>query len=113
MVNTTKSPGLAIASLILGIGAFFIALLPVIGFTTVPFALVGLSLGVAGLSRALKGFEGMGMSIVGITTNILALLVTAAWLTVFSTAGNGSEGSLGATPTIALTLVPLLSVVVG
>ena len=60
VANASKSPGLAVGSLVLGVGAFFFALIPVFGLTSIPFAITGLALGIAGLARAKKGFEGKG-----------------------------------------------------
>lgn len=84
--NATKSPGLAIASLVLGIGASCFAFIPVVGFLSVPFALVGLALGIAGFNRARHGFEGKGLATVGIATSLLALAISVAWVSVFSDA---------------------------
>lgn len=80
VANVSKSNGLAVASLVLGIGAFFFALIPIVGLFSVPFALVGLGLGLAGLVRANKGYEGGGLSITGIVTSVLALAVTAVYV---------------------------------
>ncbi|MFM7068438.1 MAG: DUF2510 domain-containing protein, partial [Actinomycetes bacterium] len=73
VANVTKSPGMAIASLVLGIGAFFFAWLPILGFFSLPFAIVGLVLGIAGYRRARKGFEGRGLSIAGMASSALAI----------------------------------------
>ncbi len=80
VTESTKSPGIAVASLVLGVGSFFVALIPILGLVSVPFALVGLVLGIAGLGRARRGFEGKGISIVGIVTSVLALLLAILWL---------------------------------
>lgn len=78
--NASKSPGLAIASLTLGIGAFFFSLIPLVGFLSIPFAITGLALGIAGYVRATKGFEGKGLSITGIVACVAALFVSAVYV---------------------------------
>ena len=80
VTNASKSPGLAISSLVLGVGAFFFSLLPVIGWASIPFAIVGLALGIAGVLRANKGFEGRGLSIAGIAGSLSALFVSAIYI---------------------------------
>jgi hypothetical protein len=80
VTNASKSPGLAISSLVLGVGAFFFSLLPLIGWASIPFAIVGLALGIAGVLRANKGFEGRGLSIAGIAGSLAALFVSAIYI---------------------------------
>ena len=88
VTQANKSPGMAIASLILGIGALFFAFIPIVGFLSIPFALVGLGLGLAGFSRARRGFEGKGLAIAGSVASVVALLVSVLWFTVFGVAAN-------------------------
>jgi len=95
---------MAIASVVLGVGAFFIALLPCVGLLTVPFAIVGLVLGIAGLARALRGFEGRGLSIVGIVTSLLSLIVTAVIFFAFSASLSEAAKAFGPAPESAFTL---------
>lgn len=80
VTNASKSPGMAIASLILGIGAFFFSLIPIIGLLSIPFAIVGLALGISGIVRANKGFEGRGLAITGVVSSLAALFVSAVYL---------------------------------
>ena len=80
VTNASKSPGMAIASLVLGVGAFFFSLIPLVGWASVPFAIVGIALGIAGVVRASKGFEGLGLSIAGIVGSVAALFVSAVYL---------------------------------
>jgi len=80
VTNASKSPGMAIASLVLGVGAFFFSLLPLVGWASIPFAIVGFALGVAGVLRANKGFEGRGLSIAGIAGSLAALFVSAVYI---------------------------------
>jgi hypothetical protein len=88
VTQANKSPGMAIASLVLGIGALFFAFIPLVGFLSVPFALIGLGLGLAGYNRARRGFEGKGLAIAGSITSVAALLVSVLWFTVFGVAAN-------------------------
>lgn len=82
VTQPSSSSGVAVASLILGIGALFVSLGPVIGWFSIPFALVGLVLGVIGISRASRGFEGRGLAIAGVVTSVIALLVSLLWFVV-------------------------------
>ena len=88
VTQANKSPGMAIASLILGIGALFFAFIPFFGILSVPFALVGLGLGLAGYNRSRRGFEGKGLAITGSITSVLALLFAVLWFTVIGTTAN-------------------------
>lgn len=76
--------GMAISALILGIGALLFSLVPFIGFLSIPFALAGVGLGIAGWVRANKGFDGKGLSIAGVVTSVLALVVSVLWVTLFA-----------------------------
>jgi len=80
VTNASKSPGMAISSLVLGVGAFFFSLIPLVGWASIPFAIVGLALGIAGVVRANKGFEGRGLSIAGIAGSLAALFVSAIYI---------------------------------
>ena len=80
MTNASKSPGLAIASLVLGVGAFFFSLIPVVGWASIPFAIVGLALGISGIVRSTKGFEGRGLSLAGVAGSLAALFVSAIYI---------------------------------
>ncbi|NLA35639.1 MAG: DUF4190 domain-containing protein [Actinobacteria bacterium] len=79
VTNASKSPGTAIAALVLGVGAFFVSLVPLLGWFSIPFAIVGLGLGISGVLRANKGFEGRGMAITGIVASVAALFVSAVY----------------------------------
>jgi hypothetical protein len=89
--NASKSPGLAVGSLVLGVGAFFFALIPVFGLTSIPFAITGLALGIAGWMRANKGFEGKGLSTAGIVASVAALLVSAVYLLAIGEGVNDAQ----------------------
>jgi hypothetical protein len=83
VASVSKSNGLAISSMVLGIGSAFVALLPVVGLLSVPFAVVGLVLGIAGASRAAKGYEGSGLAVAGIVTSVVALAISALYVFAF------------------------------
>lgn len=88
--NASKSPGLAVASLVLGVGAFFFALIPLFGFLSIPFAIVGVALGISGIVRANKGFEGRGLAITGLVTSIAALTISLVYIFALGSAVNDS-----------------------
>lgn len=88
--NASKSPGMAIASLILGVGAFFFSLIPIFGLTSIPFAIVGLALGISGWVRASKGFEGKGLAVAGVAACTAALLVSTIYIFAIGSAANDS-----------------------
>lgn len=88
--DASKSPGLAIASLVLGVGAFFFSLIPLFGLLSIPFAIIGVALGIAGIVRAKKGFEGIGLAITGLATSIAALTVSLVYIFAIGTAVNTS-----------------------
>lgn len=88
LTESTKTPGLAVASLVLGIGSLFVALVPLFGWASIPFALVGLCLGIAGISRANRGFEGKGLAVAGVVTSVLALLLSMMWFLLIIVIGD-------------------------
>lgn len=94
VTNATKSPGIAVASLVLGVGSLCVAVLPFIGLVSLPFSFVGLVLGFAGLSRAKKGFEGHGIAVAGVITSALALIIPILWIVLFAFAFDDSTTTL-------------------
>jgi hypothetical protein len=73
--------GLGIASLVLGIGAFVLSLVPCVGIVGLPIAAVGLLLGlVGGIIAIEQKRSGIGFPIAGSATSVLALLVGGIWL---------------------------------
>ncbi len=92
------SPGLAIASLVLGVGSLGFALIPFIGFFSVPFALCGLGLGIAGLVRAAKGYGGKGLSIAGICTATAALLMSVVYVFLIGATVDDSYSDINTDP---------------
>jgi Na+/H+-dicarboxylate symporter len=61
-----------------------VSLVPLIGLLSVPFAVVGLGLGIAGIRRAGRGSGGRGMAISGLITCAAALLISALYVWAFS-----------------------------
>ena len=98
VANVSKSPGLAVASLVLGVGAFFFSLVPVFGLTSIPFAICGVALGIAGVARANKGYEGRGLSIAGIVAGAAALLVSVVYIFAIGDAVNDIDERINSDP---------------
>ena len=76
----SSTPGLAIAALVLGIGALLFSFIPVAGFFSVPFALAAIGLGIAAFLKSREGQGGRGMAIAGIATGAAALVVSVIWV---------------------------------
>ena len=88
--RTSRGIGFAIASLVLGVGALVFSWLPFIGILACLAGIAGIVLGAIALAKA---FAGKGMSIAGIVTGgiavILAILLTTLWFgAIFSHAGD-------------------------
>jgi hypothetical protein len=96
--GTSGSPGLAIASLVLGIGSLLFALIPFVGFAAVPFAIAGVVLGVLGLSRARSTNQGKGLAIGGMATSAAALVVCALYLVLFVVIADNTSDDINSDP---------------
>lgn len=84
-----KTAGMAVAAIVLGGGALLVSFVPVLGFASIPFALVGIGIGIAALSQVKKGgLKGKGLAIGGIVTAVLALIVSAMWALVWNAASD-------------------------
>jgi hypothetical protein len=94
----STTPGLAIASLVLGVGALLFSLIPFVGFASLPFAIAGIVLGVIGLSRAKKGDGGRGLSIAGLSTSVIAILVSALYLVLFVVVADNTSDDINSDP---------------
>lgn len=71
------TPGLAIASLILGIIAIVLSFIPIINNISFPLAIVGLILGIVALvQHSKKHTGGKGLAIAGVILAVLALIIT-------------------------------------
>ncbi|WP_158545893.1 DUF4190 domain-containing protein [Blastococcus sp. TF02A-30] len=80
-----KNSGLAIASLVLGIVALLLSWVPIINNFAAVLAVVGLGLGIPALVRARRGTHaGHGMSIAGLITSVVALVVVIATQAFYS-----------------------------
>jgi hypothetical protein len=98
VANVSKSPGLAVASLVLGVGAFFFSLIPLVGFISIPFAICGVALGISGVLRAKKGYEGRGLSIAGILASAAALLISFVYVFAIGDAVNDLDDGINTDP---------------
>jgi hypothetical protein len=72
----TSSNGLAVASLVVGIIALLLALIPVVGLISWILAPAGLIMGFLAINKA----GGRGLAIGGLVTSGIALLVCILWV---------------------------------
>lgn len=86
--------GIAIAALIVGVISFLFALIPVIGWASVPFAIGAIAMGIAGMSRAKKVNVGRGMALGGVITGVLALLVSIAYVIIVVVFADDAENKI-------------------
>ncbi len=78
---------MGIAGMVLGIVALIFGFIPVVGaFIAFPCIAVGLPLAAIGFFRNRKTGQGTGMSITGMATNVVALVVVIVWLAAFGAA---------------------------
>lgn len=71
-----QGAGLAVASMVLGIVALLLSWIPIINNVAAIIAIVGLGLGIPALIRARRGtHKGTGMSIAGLVTSVLAIVL--------------------------------------
>ncbi len=85
--KTTAGQGFGIASLILGIVALLIALIPCIGLFALIPGIVAIVLAIVGLSQASKANGAKGVIIAGLVISILGTTLAAVWLMFFSAGG--------------------------
>jgi hypothetical protein len=79
--QTGGSNRMALAALVLGIGAFVLSLVPVLGaFLAIPLGIVAIILGVLGHRRAKRTTSGIGLAVGGLVTGMLAILIALVWL---------------------------------
>ncbi len=75
---------MSIAGMVLGILAVVFAVIPIFGWIiSIPCLLVGLPLSIIGLTQNRKHGQGYGMSLAGIVTNVLAIVVVILWIVLF------------------------------
>ena len=88
---------MGIASLIIGIVALILGLIPMCGLIFgLPPAVVGLILGIVELSAKSKKQEPKGLGIAGTILNALAIVVVLVWTLVIGAAAKESAGDLEA-----------------
>lgn len=85
--KTTAGQGFGIASLILGIVALLIALIPCIGLFALIPGIVAIVLAIVGLSQASKANGAKGVIIAGLVISIIGTTLAAIWLMFFSAGG--------------------------
>ncbi|WP_052466509.1 DUF4190 domain-containing protein [Mobilicoccus massiliensis] len=86
--------GLGTAGLVLGIISLVMALMPVVGVTAIPLALIGLGLSIAGLFRARAGrATNFGSAMAGLILSSLAALVGIIWMILAIVAASSLDGS--------------------
>lgn len=72
--------GLGIASMVCGIISVLFGMVPCIGMSVLPLAVVALVLGCISCKQAIDGGAPLGMAITGIVTSSFALIFTIAWM---------------------------------
>ena len=97
--KTTAGQGFGIASLILGILALLIALIPCIGFFALIPGIVAIVLAIVGLSQASKANGAKGVIIAGLVVSILGTTIAAVWL-IFVSAGGAFLNEIKDNPEI-------------
>ncbi len=73
--------GLGIASMVCGIVAVIFSMIPCVGMSFLPIAVVALVLGCISCKQAVEGGASVGMAVTGIVTSAFALIFIIAWLT--------------------------------
>jgi hypothetical protein len=96
--QTTPSNGMAIAALVLGIGSLLFALIPFVGFASVPFAIGAVVLGVIGLGKSREIGQGKGLAIGGLVTGALALAVSVLYVLLFIVIADEADDGINSDP---------------
>lgn len=92
--------GMAVASMVLGIVALAMSLLPIINNLSFILAIVGLVLALIGVARTRKGKRsGAGMAVAGIVLNILTIIAVLASQSYYSSALNDALSGPGISST--------------
>ncbi|RZT87658.1 hypothetical protein EV383_4584 [Pseudonocardia sediminis] len=92
--------GLGTASLVLGLLGAIFALLPIIGVIAWPMVIIGLVLGLIGVTRAQKGeADNKGVAIAGVVLSAVGLMLCFAWVALFSSAADSASRSQASAPT--------------
>ncbi len=86
---------MGIASLVIGIVAVVMSLIPCVGWLALLPAVVGLVLGVLEFNKKKKAEAPKGMSLAGIILNAVALVFIVVWVAVLARAGSVLEKGMG------------------
>lgn len=84
-MENNRTPGLAVASLVIGIIALGTSFLPLLNIFSFPLVLLAIIFGAIGLGQALqRNGEGKGTAIAGLALGLLSFLITVvAYVFVF------------------------------
>ncbi len=85
---------MGIASLVIGIVAVIMSMIPCVGWLALLPAVVGLVLGILEFNKKKKAEAPKGMSLAGIVLNIVALVFIVVWMAVMARAGSALEKGL-------------------
>ena len=86
---------MGVAGMVLGIIAVIFAFIPVFGaFIAFPCLVVGLPLSGVAIYQGRKRGTGIGMAVAGLTTCIVALVITVVWVAVIAVGLSASEPAL-------------------
>ncbi|NTW40183.1 MAG: hypothetical protein HGA44_09900 [Cellulomonadaceae bacterium] len=78
-IDSPRPTGVAITSLVLGIGALLVSYVPFVNLLAIALGIGGVALGIMGMRRAVPGLVGgKGLSIGGIATSGVAIAVAVA-----------------------------------
>lgn len=85
---------MGVASLVLGILALVIAWVPCVGVYALIFSILGVILGLCGMSKAKKTGEGKGISIAGFVCNAVATAIAIWWFMVVGAAVSATDKAI-------------------
>ncbi|WP_051771624.1 MmpS family transport accessory protein [Saccharothrix sp. NRRL B-16314] len=87
--------GLGTAGFVLGLLGLLFSFIPIIGVIAWPLVILGLILGLVGLSKANKGqANNKGLAIAGITLSAVGLVVSILWAAVFTKAASDATDAI-------------------
>lgn len=85
---------MGVASLVLGILALVIAWVPCVGVYALIFSILGVILGLCGMSKAKKTGEGKGISIAGFVCNTVATVIAIWWFMVIGATVSATDKAI-------------------
>ena len=85
---------MGVASLVLGILALVIAWVPCVGVYALVFSILGVILGLCGMSAAKKTGQGKGISIAGFVCNAVATAIAIWWFMVVGAAVSATDKAI-------------------